>query len=403
MPANALSARIIIIFALLSGLAPFCTDLYLPALPEIQKQFGEDFAFLGFTFTSAMLINLTLACSMFGIAWGQIIMGYYSDVYGRKPVLLLSLVGFVLFSAFCATSANVLWLILWRFLQGVFAAGGIVISRTMGYDMFKGQELLRFMAIMMLVFGLAPVLSPLFGAFLLDFVAIHWRGLFMLLAALGAVLFVASFFLHETLPKESRTPSGLRHFMSRFFDLLKNRTFVRFLLINSFAFSCLFAYISASSFVFQNIYGLDKTQYSYLFAANALGVMLVASTVAKLSNRFAPLTILKCGLLLCNLGALGVIFALLVAPDSLLLLEIPLFIVVACFGAVASTSVALGMSAISGAAGVASGFFGVVNFTFAGLISPIVSIMGENSALPMAFAMFACMLLAALLLVGAKQ
>lgn len=400
---GAFSLRLVLILGLLSGLAPFCTDLYLPALPAIEEQFNEDLLLLGFTLSSAMLVNLTLAGSMFGIAWGQILMGYCSDVYGRKPVLFASLIGFTLFSILCAWSESILALVVWRFLQGIFAAGSIVVSRAMGFDMFKGAELLRFMATLTLVFGLAPVLSPLFGAFFLEALASHWRELFFFLAALGVVLFAASFFLHETLPKESRTPSGLGHFVAQFFALLRNKTFVCFLLISSFAFAMLFAYISASSFVFQNIYALDKTQYSYIFALNALGVMVVASSIARLSSRFPTRSILRVGLLLCVCGTAGIVSATLFAPSSLVLLELPLFVVIAGFGAVASTSVAEGLGAISSSGGVASGFFGVVNFTFAGLVSPLVGIMGERNALPMALLMFFCSLFALLLFLRAGR
>lgn len=403
MARSTFSLKIVIILGLLSGLAPFCTDLYLPALPAIEQQFNEDVFLFGFTFSSTMLVNLTLAASMFGIAWGQILMGYYSDVYGRKPVLFVSLIGFIAFSILCAWSESILMLVLWRFLQGIFAAGSIVVSRAMGFDMFKGPELLRFMATLTLVFGLAPVVSPLFGAFFLEVLASHWRWLFVFLADLGILLFLLSFLLHETLPKESCAPSGLGHFVAQFFALFANKTFVRFLLINSFAFAMLFAYISASSFVFQNIYALDKTQYSYIFAINALGVMAVASSIAKLSNRFSTRAILRVGLLLCVCGAAGIICAVLLMPSSLLILELPLFVVIAGFGAVASTSVAEGLSAISGSGGVASGFFGVVNFTFAGAVSPLVGIMGEKSALPMALLMFVCSFFALLLFLRAQK
>ena len=400
---GAFSLRLVLILGLLSGLAPFCTDLYLPALPAIEEQFNEDLLLFGFTLKSTMLVNLTLAGSMFGIAWGQILMGYCSDVYGRKPVLFISLAGFVVFSILCAWSESILALVVWRFLQGIFAAGSIVVSRAMGFDMFKGAELLRFMATLTLVFGLAPVVSPLFGAFFLEALASHWRGLFFFLAALGVLLFAASFLLHETLPKESRTPSGLGHFVAQFFALLGNKTYVLFLLISSFAFAMLFAYISASSFVFQIVYALDKTQYSYIFALNALGVMIVASSIAKLSNRFATRSILRVGLLLCVCGAAGVVSATLFAPSSLALLELPLFVVIAGFGAVASTSVAEGLGAINSSGGVASGFFGVVNFTFAGIVSPLVGIMGERNALPMALLMFFCSLFALLLFLRAQR
>lgn len=392
-----ISIKLVIILGLLSGLAPFCTDLYLPALPIIQTVFNQDYSFWGLHLHSATLVNLTLACSMFGIAWGQVIMGYFSDSYGRKNVLLVSMIGFSIFSYLCSLSSTILELVLWRFLQGIFAAGGVVITRAMGYDMFKGQELLRFMAILMLVFGLAPVLSPIFGAFLLETNLLQWRGLFVLLAMLGVILFLAAWSLDETLPKEKRSQSGFRNFMAQFWILLHNKTFVLFLLINSFAFGSLFSYIAASSFVFQNIYGLDKTQYSYLFAINALGVIIVASSVARLSVRFSAFLILKIGLWTCFIGAIGILVAVFVDGTHLYSLVVPLFIVVAGFGAIASTSVALGMNAVCSNGGIASGLFGVTNFTFAGCMAPLVAVLGELDARPMAVLMFLCSLVALVL------
>ncbi|RAX57268.1 hypothetical protein CCZ01_06740 [Helicobacter monodelphidis] len=396
--------RLILILGLLSGLGPFCTDLYLPALPSIQKAFNQDYYILGIHFSSASLVNLTLAGSMFGIAWGQILIGYLSDRYGRKNVLLISLFFFVLSSYLCSVSNHIFELILWRFLQGVSAAAGVVISRAMGYDLFKGESLLRFTAMLMLVFGLAPILSPLFGAFLLEFITAEWQSLFVTLAILGLLLGLSSwFFLTETLPASSRNKGSFKEVLNNFKSLLTNQQFTLYLFINSFAFGSLFAYISASSFVFQNIYHLDKTQYSYLFAFNALGVMIVASSVAKLATYFQAKNILKYGIYATLLGSIGVLFALFFTPNSLLLLEIPLFFVVSGFGAISSTSLAEGMNAISGNAGVASGLFGVVSFTLAGLIAPLVGVAGESNALPMGILFLLCNTIAAMLFFVAQR
>lgn len=119
-------------------------------------------------------------------------------------------------------------------------------------------------------------------------------------------------------------------------------------------------------------------------------------------NRFSTRAILRVGLLLCVCAA-GVICAIFLMPSSLLILELPLFVVIAEFGVGASTSVAEGLSAISGSSGVASGFFGVVNFAFAGAMSPLVGIMGERSALPMALLMFVCSFFALLLFLRAQK
>lgn len=225
-----------LILGLLSGIGPLCTDFYLPALPEITQQ-------LQATSTQTQLL---LTAALIGLGLGQLFFGPLSDRIGRLKPLALSLLLFIFSSAMCALTRDINMLIVWRFLQGFAGAGGSVLSRSIARDKYQGTLLTQFFALLMTVNGIAPVLSPVLGGYVIT--AFDWRILFWTMAAIGGVLLVMSLaILRETRPATATHAAR----QQRGQPVLKNRRFLRFCLIQAFMMAGLFSYIGSSSFVMQ--------------------------------------------------------------------------------------------------------------------------------------------------------
>ena len=245
MPRIALSW--VLTLGLLTAIGPLCTDFYLPALPEITDQLQATGTQTQFSLTAALI----------GLGLGQLFFGPLSDRIGRKKPLVLSLLLFIFSSAMCAATQDIQLLIVWRFVQGFAGAGGSVLSRSIARDRYQGAMLTQFFALLMTVNGIAPVISPVIGGYIIT--AFDWRILFWAMAGIGLVLLLLSLVvLHETLPARSATVHESRANT----PLLKNRRFLRYCLIQAFMMAGLFSYIGSSSFVIQSEYGMSAMQFS---------------------------------------------------------------------------------------------------------------------------------------------
>jgi MFS transporter, DHA1 family, multidrug resistance protein len=267
---------IVLILGMLAAVGPIVTDLYLPTLPLMTIDLQ----------TSTSSIQLSITTCLLGLAIGQVIIGPISDMLGRRIPLIISLIIFVIASFLCAFSPNVTVFIILRFIQGLAGAGGIVISRAIARDLYSGPELTKFFALLMLVNGCAPVLSPVLGGQLMK--VTDWKGIFIVIGIFTMIMLLSSFFgLKETLPYERRTNGGLKETFLVFGKLFKHKTFMGYVLAQGLTGAGMFAYISASPFVLQDIYGLTAQQFSYCFALNGVGIIIATQTTARLVGRFS--------------------------------------------------------------------------------------------------------------------
>ncbi|MFE7190927.1 multidrug effflux MFS transporter [Kitasatospora sp. NPDC057595] len=370
----------------LVALGPLTTDLYLPGLPAIADDFGAEPA----------AVQLTLTFSMFGVAAGQLIFGPLSDRFGRRPPLLVGLVLYTLASLVCVVAPNLPVLIAARFVQGAAGAAGLVIGRAVARDRFEGVAMIRFLASITLISGLAPILAPLFGAQLLRVTS--WRGTFGALVALGLLLALVAFgALRETLPASARRGGGLAATLRTMGGLLRDVPFLGLLLTSTFAFGALFGYISGSSVVLQHVYHVSPQTYSLLFGLNS--VAIVASTQVNgriLAPRFAAATLMRAGLM--TLIAAGVVLFLVTAvwDGGLIAVCGSLFVMMAGLGVVLPNSAARALSLVSPqAAGSASALLGTANFLCGAVVAPLSSLGGNPSAVLLAVVVLSCAVLAA--------
>ena len=386
---------LILILGSLAALGPLSIDMYLPAFPDMSRSFGA----------SASSIQLSLTACMLGMALGQIIVGPLSDVRGRKRPLLLALSAYLLASLACAFAPTIEVLIALRFVQGAAGASGIVISRAIVRDLFEGPELTKFFAALSLVNGTAPILAPIIGGQILRFG--DWRIVFYLLAILSTLMLIAvAFRLPETLPVHHRVEGNLKTTFQTFGRLLSDRTFIGYAFAQAFAMGAMFAYISGSPFVLQNIYGASPQQFSFLFGLNGIGIILAAQTAGRLAGRVDSEKMMRIALTVVAMAGICLFLALTLS-DSLILVMIPLFFVVSSVGMISTLGFTLAMQNYGSTAGSASALLGLLPMLVGSLVSPLVGVMGEESALPMGLIIMTldclALLIYTLLIVRRKQ
>jgi DHA1 family bicyclomycin/chloramphenicol resistance-like MFS transporter len=382
--------RLAVLTVLLGGFTafgPLSMDLYLPAFPELAADLGA----------SQAAVQLTLTADVIGLVVGQLVLGPLSDARGRRGLLIGSTLVCALASVLCALAPSAGWLAAWRFLQGASGGGGIVLARAVAADIASGVAAARLFSLFMTLSSVAPIAAPVLGGALLAATG-SWRPMFWLLAAMSVVLAAATRrVIPETLPVERRHASGLRRTGQAFIALARDRVFAGCALTVAFAYASLFGYISGSSFVLQELYGLTPTQFSLVFALNAAGMIVLGLLNARLVRRFPVRGLLLAGLVASTVAALALLGAVL-GGLGLITVLVPLFLVVATRGLVSSNATVLGVQRAP-VAGSASAVLGACMFTGGIVVTPLMALGGEGTALPMV-AVVAGGALAALLAAG---
>ncbi|HEY9424774.1 MAG TPA: multidrug effflux MFS transporter [Microterricola sp.] len=375
-PGDALSSRQRLVYVLILGaltaLGPFTIDLYLPAFPVLESELG----------VSPAAVQLTLTGTMIGFGLGQLIVGPWSDKVGRRMPLILATLVHVLACVGAAMASDIFVLGGFRLLQGFGAAAGGVVAMAMVRDLFGGKPLVKMLSRLALVNGLAPVLAPVIGSQLL--LVMDWRGIFWVLAAYGAVVIVAvSLWIVETRPKSARLASGEKTVLQRFKTVLSDRTFVGIAIVGGMTFTGLFSYLSSSTFLFQGTYGFTAQQYGLLFAANSIGVIIGVQTSSYLMRTvIGPQWILTIttGMMLI----LGIsIMVLDLTGAGLWGTVVPLWFFITMCGFSFPCVQVIALNGHGQEAGTAASLLGAVNFGLAGIISPVVGMLGVSTAAPM--------------------
>jgi DHA1 family bicyclomycin/chloramphenicol resistance-like MFS transporter len=385
-PGDSLSRRRKVLYILMLGaltaLGPFTIDLYLPAFPALEASLG----------VSEAAVQLTLAGTTVGFALGQLVVGPLSDTFGRRLPLILATALHIAASLGAALSTDIAMLGVFRVLMGIGAAGGGVVAMAMVRDLFSGYAMVRMFSRMALVSGLAPILAPVIGSQLL--LLMPWPGIFFFLAAYGVCVFIAALFVvRETLPREHRGKTGLTA-RQRYNVLLTDRIFVGLLLVGGMNFGGLFTYLSASPFLFQNVYGFTPQQYGLLFGVNSLGIVAGVQTSSRLIRRVPPQWILA-----CSTAWMFLMAVLIVIFDQLGFglwgVVVPLWFYILGAGFTFPSVQVLALAAHGAHAGTAASLLGAATFLVAGLVSPVVGWLGVGSPGPMGAVQAACILLAA--------
>ncbi|EST37149.1 hypothetical protein N566_14510, partial [Streptomycetaceae bacterium MP113-05] len=376
-----------LILGSLTALPALSMDMYLPALPAV----GADLSI------PAASAQLTLTTCLLGLAVGQLVVGPMSDRFGRRRPLLIGMAGFILASAACAFAPTIGTLTGFRLLQGLAGSAGIVIARAIVRDLYDGLAMARFFSTLMLVAGTAPILAPVLGGQILRFT--DWRGVFLVLTGIGTVLLlIVARKLPETLPAGDRHRGGVPQALRTMRGLFADRVFTGYLVAGSFGFAALFAYVSASPFVIQEIYGASPQTFSLLFMANSIGLVAVGQINGKiLVGRVSLDRVMAFGLaltlgaavalLLMTAGAFGAVGLGPVAAG--------LFVLMSGMALILPNSNSQALMRTPHAAGSASALLGTSQFLVGAVASPLVGIAGEHTAVPMALVQLGALLVAA--------
>lgn len=343
---------------MLTAFGPFVTDFYLPVLPEMASFFH----------TSPALASMSLTTGMIGLAAGQVFIGPLTDKYGRKKILVASMLMFSIASILCIIAPNIFLFNLMRIFQGLAGAGGIVISKSMSTDMYSGKELANFMAILGSINGIAPVCAPVVGGLMAG--VTNWQGVFGLLLGIGIILMLCSARLPETLVPEKRIQKNILQVYANLFRVFKNSRFTLSTLSAMACFFTFFAYIASSPFILQQIYSLSPLSFSLCFALNAfvIGIGAAIAPQFKHSN-----TALKCGAIDMLIASVCLAFCLLVHAPLVVVMGFYIYLL-GSFGLMQPGLTATALDAERNNAGAASAIFGAAGFVAGAVSSPLVAL-----------------------------
>jgi DHA1 family bicyclomycin/chloramphenicol resistance-like MFS transporter len=373
--------RIAVILGALTAMGPLAIDMYLPALPTIARDLGA----------SAAAVQVSLATYFIGIAIGQAFYGPLSDRIGRKPALGFGLAVFVAASIGCALAWNVESLIAFRFLEALGGCAPLVVPRAIVRDYFDERESARMLSMLILVMGLAPILGPLVGGQLL--VTFGWRSVFWVLTAYGATWYiVVALLLPESLPAERRRRPPVRAILAIYGRLLRDRTYLGYVLAGGFMFAGLLSYISGSPFVFIEVFRVPPEQFGFFFGANAVGIIAASQINRWLAGRTHPRRIIA--MVFPVAAAAGVIMLInaYTGAGGFVGILVPLFCFIACYGFVMPNATALAMAPHGAIAGSASALLGTLQFVLGATAGALVGALGNGTAVPFAAVIACCAL-----------
>lgn len=351
-------AFLVFFLVIVASLGSFVNDMYTPALPAMCRFFG----------CSVSLGQLGLTMGMIGLGVGQMILGPLSDRYGRKPVLIGSVILFIVSAIASVFSPSIHIFNACRLFQGLGASGGYFLARTIPADLYAGRQLAQLMALTGAINGIAPAAAPVLGGITAD--DWGWKGVFVVLAGFALVILAVSPFLKESLPKSRRTTGAWWKSLPGYMSLLKNRPFMIHICFKGAALGMLFAYISAAPFIVQTHYGFSQTHYGLLIGFNAIFV----ASGSMLAMKFKPLKkAARTGTLILVPATLAQAVCLWFV-HSLIAYEICMAVMLFALGLIFTTTNTLAMNEGRQRAGEASALLGLAGYVVGATVAPLVGL-----------------------------
>ena len=375
--------RLAVILGALTAMGPLAIDMYLPALPTIAREMAS----------STGSVQVSLAVYFIGIACGQAFYGPISDRWGRKRALYFGLTLFSVSSVGCAMARDVTALIALRFMQALGGCAPLVVPRAVVRDYFDQRGSVRMLSVLMLVMGLAPILAPLVGGQLL--VNFGWRSVFWLLAAYGAFwLVIVAAFLHESLPPARRRRQRAADVVATYLGLLRDRTYIGYVLTGALIFAGLLAYISGSPFVFIELFGVPPEEYGLFFGVNAIGIIIASQVNRWLANKYDARHIISAVLPVSVTAGAVLLIDAATGFGGFPGILVPLFFYIATHGFIMPNTTALAMAPHGAVAGSASALLGTVQFVLGASAGALLGALGNGTAVPLAAVVAGCAALA---------
>jgi len=364
---------------MLTAVAPLSIDLYLPSFPQVEQVLGVD----------AGSMEFTLAAFFIGLTLGQLVYGPLSDRFGRKPPLYFGYALYTLASLGCSMADSLTLLIIGRFLQGLGGCAGMVVTSAMVRDRMGVREAARVFSLLMLVMGLAPILAPLAGGWLLT--RWDWRALFVVLAGFGALCLLAiARGLTETHDTSQEPPLRLRRVAGNYAYLLRQRSFIGYVISAGLARAGMFAYIAGSPFLLIQFFGVEPERFGWFFGANAFALIAASQLNARLLRRFTPSALLRRALWLPALAGLGLLAMVLCGQESLAGFSLGFLVFIGSLGWIGPNATACALATHGQLAGTAAALNGALGFLLATLTGSLVGLLHDGSGQPLALVMALC-------------
>lgn len=365
---------LLLALALLAALAPIATDLYLPGFPAIARDLGG----------GAPGVQLTLTAFLVGMALGQLVMGPLSDRFGRRTPLIASAAVCAVASVVCALAPTLPLLVGGRVVQGLAGAGGMVIGRAVIADLVTGRTAARAFTLMLTVGGVAPVLAPLVGGLLSG--PIGWRGMLWTVTGLCVLMLVAVVVVvPETHPASTRAAAPVPY-AEALRRILGRGGYWGHTAVFACSFAMMMAYISASPFVYQHVIGLGAVAYGLAFGVNAAGLIGAGAVVSRVVERVEPARVVVAAVSLQVTSTLALV-ALVLGGAPAWTYAVAIFLAVLSNGGIMGSSAALAMGHVRDVAGTGSSLLGFSQFALGALVSPLVGLSGDDSAVAPALVM----------------
>ncbi|ANF81245.1 Bcr/CflA family drug resistance efflux transporter [Acinetobacter sp. NCu2D-2] len=357
------SKSLIILLSALVAFGPLSIDMYLPSLPSIALDLN----------THVAAVQKTITIFLLGFSIGMLVYGPLSDRYGRKRLLMIGIVIYVLATLGCILATQIEQLQVFRLLQALGGASASVLSRALVRDLFENHEIPKILSLMHIITMIATLIAPLLGALIVEYA--HWSGIFIFLLAYSLLCLAWSKITIQA-PKPNHAPTGI---LQNYKAVLSNRFAWGFMLSNSFSFGAMFAYITASSFVFIHYYGFTAQQYAYLFAGNIFSIIIFTAINSRLLKRYGAYQLLKAmAMISCSAG-------IYLALITLFKLESPWYLIaglaifVGVTGSIGANSMANLLKLLPQQAGTASGLSVSMQFAMGAVLSYVVSLFFVNN------------------------
>ena len=349
----------IIFIAILGSFSSLVNDMYLPAIPQMMRQYH----------TTPSMTQLGISATMLGLGIGSVLWGSLSDRYGRRRILLISLAIFVIGTLCAIFSPSIQLFDASRLIQGIGAGGSMVLSYSIPADRYTGRNLAVIMSIVGALNGFVPAGAPLVGGFMTD--DIGWKGIFIVLLIIGVLMWIWTTRRPESLPPSRRLQAtGLKSYIHAYSGLMHNRRFMTYVLTKSIAIGLLFSYISSSPFIIQTHYGVTPSHFGMVLGGNAFALIIGSMMVARAKVIKHSLV---CGGTVMCLGAIAEAIILWI-DGGIIAYEIAIIPMLFGSGMVFASSNSLAMEEGRSDAGSASAILNVIKYLFAAIVTPLAGL-----------------------------
>ncbi|MGJ3507439.1 multidrug effflux MFS transporter [Enemella sp. A6] len=364
--------RVVLTFGALMAITPLTIDMYLPGVPALVTELGASTS-QGAATVSGMLIGMSV---------GQILVGPLVDAWGRHRPIMVGLVLHALLSVAIAFAPTIEILLALRVVQGLVGAMLTVTVTASVRDLYSGRKAAALFSQLMLVLGVAPILAPALGSLVLQFTS--WRGIFVVLAVITALLFLLTVFgVRETLPRHRRRTAGLKSSLSTYWLLLRDPAYVAMLVVGAMTSAATFTYIAASPFIFQGIFGLSEGSYALIFGINASVTILMVQLNPVMLRRFNPGPIMAVALVLALVTSTILTVTSQLRVGGVLMLAAMVALTNGFSALAVPNAQAVALHRHGAHAGSAAALMGTARFAIAGFAGPVVGFFLRDTPAPL--------------------